>query len=122
MFIDADWLQAANAGLIALAGHDSDVGRLLAAGRADAAYARAQAWRALFPDRLYMEVARVQRPNEEAFLTSALKLAATLDLPVVASNDVRFIKREDFEAHEARVCIHAGRVLADRATTRPSST
>ncbi|MEP7097672.1 MAG: DNA polymerase III subunit alpha [Dokdonella sp.] len=113
VLIDADWLQAANAGLIALAGHESDVGRLLAAGRDDSARERAQAWRALFPDRLYLEVTRVKRANEEAFLAAALKLAQQLDLPVVASNDVRFIKREDFEAHEARVCIHAGRVLAD---------
>ncbi len=103
----------ANAGLIALAGHDSDVGRLLAAGRDDTARERAAAWRALFPDRFYLEVARVKRAGEEAFLASALNLAQALDLPVVASNDVRFLKREDFEAHEARVCIHAGRVLAD---------
>ena len=51
----------------------------------------------------------------------ALALASTLDLPIVASNDVRFLSREDFEAHEARVCIHAGRVLADPKRPRDFS-
>jgi DNA polymerase-3 subunit alpha len=111
--VDAAWFDAASAGLIALAGHDSDLGRLLLAGRDDAAHARAAWWRARFPDRFYLEATRVQRANEEHFLAGALDLAARHDLPIVASNDVRFIAREDFEAHEARVCIHAGRVLAD---------
>jgi DNA polymerase-3 subunit alpha len=121
VLVDAGWLESANAGLIALAGHDSDVGRLLMAGRDEAAYARARAWRALFPDRLYLDVARVKRANEEALVAGALDLAAKLDLPVVASNDVRFLARADFEAHEARVCIHAGRVLADPKRPRDYS-
>ncbi|MEP6511103.1 MAG: DNA polymerase III subunit alpha [Dokdonella sp.] len=111
--VDASWFDVENAGLIAIAGHDSDIGRLVLGGRADAAQTRAQWWRTRFPDRLYLEATRTQRPHEEAFLAGAIDLAARLDLPVVASNDVRFLAREDFEAHEARVCIHAGRVLAD---------
>jgi len=119
--VDAAWLDGANEGLIALAGQDSDVGRLLLAGRDDAAHARADGWRRRFSERLYLEVSRVQRANEDAFLAGALDLAAALDLPVVASNDVRFLEREDFEAHEARVCIHAGRVLADPKRPREYS-
>ena len=64
---------------------------------------------------------RTQRAHEEAFLAAALDLATRLDLPVVASNDVRFLAREDFDAHEARVCIHAGRVLADPKRPREYS-
>ena len=119
--VDADWFDAQAAGLIALAGPDSDIGRLLLGGRDDAARARTEWWRARFPDRLYFEAARTQRPHEEAFLAGALDLAARLDLPLVASNDVRFLAREDFEAHEARVCIHAGRVLADPKRPRDYS-
>jgi DNA polymerase-3 subunit alpha len=119
--VDASWFEGANAGLIALAGHDSDIGRLLLGGRDEAARTRAEWWRARFPQRLYLEVARTQRAHEEAFLAGALDLAARLDLPAVASNDVRFLEREDFEAHEARVCIHAGRVLADPKRPRDYS-
>jgi DNA polymerase-3 subunit alpha len=121
VLIDAGWLDTANTGLIALAGHDSDVGRLLLAGRDDDARTRADWWHTRFPDRLYLEVARIKRTNEEVFLAGALDLASKLDLPIVASNDVRFLAREDFEAHEARVCIHAGRVLADPKRPRDYS-
>jgi DNA polymerase-3 subunit alpha len=119
--VDVSWFDAANAGLIALAGHDSDIGRLLLGGRDEAARARAEWWRTRFPQRLYVEVARTQRAHEEAFLAGALDLAARLDLPAIASNEVRFLEREDFEAHEARVCIHAGRVLADPKRPRDYS-
>jgi len=116
-----DWLGEANHGLIVLAGRESDIGRLLIAGRDDAAEARAEWLRARFPDRLYLEATRTHRAHEEAFLEGALALGAALDLPIVATNDVRFLAREDFEAHEARVCIHAGRVLADPKRPREYS-
>ncbi|MET0229523.1 MAG: DNA polymerase III subunit alpha, partial [Rhodanobacteraceae bacterium] len=119
--VDLEWLDAANAGLIALAGRESEIGRLILGGRDDYARARADRMRARFPDRFYLEAARTHRPNEDVFLEGALALAETLDLPVVASNDVRFLARDDFEAHEARVCIHAGRVLADPKRPREYS-
>ena len=118
VLVDAAWFDGANAGLVALAGQDSDIGRLLLADRGDAARERAGWWRSRFPDRLYLEATRVQRAHEDAFLAAALELAAAFDLPLVASNDVRFLAREDFEAHEARVCIHAGRALADSKRPR----
>ncbi len=90
-------------------------------GRDDYARARAERLRAQFPDRFYLEATRTHRPNEDVFLDGALALAEQLDLPIVASNDVRFLTRDDFEAHEARVCIHAGRVLADPKRPRDYS-
>ncbi|MBO9662941.1 DNA polymerase III subunit alpha [Dokdonella sp.] len=119
--VEPDWLESTHEGLIVLLGQHSDVGQMLLGGRDEAALERAQWWRSRFPERLYLEVARTQRANEDAFLASALDLAAQLDLPAVASNDVRFLAREDFEAHEARVCIHAGRVLADPKRPRDYS-
>ncbi|MBC6941508.1 MAG: DNA polymerase III subunit alpha [Xanthomonadales bacterium] len=111
--VDPSWLDEANGGLIAIAGQDSDIGRLLLAQRAEAALQRAQWWRERFPNRLYLQATRIERAGEEVFLAGALDLGARLALPLLAGNDVRFLEREDFEAHEARVCIHAGRVLAD---------
>ena len=119
--VDLDWLDSASAGLIALAGRESEIGRLILGGRDDYARARADRMRARFPDRFYLEATRTHRPNEDVFLEGALALAETLDLPIVASNDVRFLSRDDFEAHEARVCIHAGRVLADPKRPREYS-
>ncbi|HJT98853.1 MAG TPA: DNA polymerase III subunit alpha [Rhodanobacteraceae bacterium] len=119
--VRSDWLDAAGAGLIALAGRDSEIGRLVIGGREDYARVRAERLRAQFPDRFYLEATRTHWPNEDVFLDGALALAETLDLPIVATNDVRFLARDDFEAHEARVCIHAGRVLADPKRPREYS-
>ena len=101
-------------GLIALsAGREGEVGRALLAGNHSSAQKLANDYAALFPQAFYLELIRSERADEEDYLHAAVELALALDLPVVASNDVRFLKREDFDAHEARVCIHDGYTLAD---------
>jgi DNA polymerase-3 subunit alpha len=120
--LERDWLFAENEGLIVLAGRESDVGKAVLAGRDDAARDSVREWLRYFPDRFYLELVRTQRADEEAHVAATVALAAELDVPVVASNDVRFLERDDFEAHEARVCIHDGYVLADPKRPRPYST
>jgi len=111
--VEPEWLLHDGAGLIVLAGRDSEPGRLLLAGRDASARECVREWQRSFPDRFYLELVRTQRPAEDVFVNAAVALASELDVPVVASNDVRFLAAEDFDAHEARVCIHDGRVLAD---------
>ncbi len=107
------------AGLIALSGGgEGDVGRHLGNGRVAEAHRAARAWRSLFGDRYYLEIQRLGRTDDEALVDGTLGLVAELDLPVVATNDVRFVKPADFEAHEARVCIHDGTQLADPSRPR----
>ncbi len=115
------WLAKDNEGLIAIAGRESLVGQSLASGRRDQAASVLRDWQASFGDRLYLELTRTQRDGEEAFNNAALELAVQHDLPVIASNDVRFLERGDFEAHEARVCISTGRVLDDPKRPRDYS-
>ncbi len=112
--VEADWLQGeACSGLIALLGRDSEVARVALNQGGDAALEKLRPLAQLFPDRLYLELTRCGRNGEEEWNAAALALAAGLGLPVLASNDVRFLKQDDFDAHEARVCINQGRVLAD---------
>jgi len=111
--VDPVWFAGCSQGLIALAGHGSDVGQLIAADKTDAAALRTREWLRHFDDRWYFELTRTQRADEAHYLEAALHVAARADCPVVASNDVRFLEREDFEAHEARVCIQQGRQLND---------
>ena len=120
--VDAAWLTAeASSGLIALLGRDSEIGRIAVNQGTGNAGSRLHALMQLFPDRLYLELTRCGREGEEAWNNVALTLATELDLPVIASNDVRFLKQTDFEAHEARVCINQGRVLADPKRPRDYS-
>ena len=120
--VEAGWLTAdATDGLIALLGRESETARIALSQGHDAALAKLRPLAQLFPDRLYLQLTRCGREGEETWNSAALALAAELGLPVVAGNDVRFLKREDFEAHEARVCIHQGRVLADPKRPRDYS-
>jgi len=120
--VDAAWLTPnATHGLIALLGRESEVARTAVNQGTDAAAPRLHLLANLFPDRLYLELTRCGREGEETWNNAALTLATQHDLPVIASNDVRFLKQEDFEAHEARVCIHQGRVLADPKRPRDYS-
>ncbi|HWU75204.1 MAG TPA: DNA polymerase III subunit alpha [Rhodanobacter sp.] len=120
--IEAHWLRGeACDGLMALLGRDSEVARIALNQGTDAALARLRPLTQLFPDRLYLELTRCGRDGEENWNAAALTLAAELGLPVLASNDVRFLKQDDFDAHEARVCINQGRVLADPKRPRDYS-
>jgi DNA polymerase-3 subunit alpha len=101
-------------GLIALSGGPAgDVGRALLFGRTEQAAERLQWWMQCFPGRFYLELQRTGREADEEHLHAAVALAAGCQCPVVATNDVRFLDREEFEAHEARVCIGESRTLDD---------
>jgi len=114
-YLRRDWISRHSNGLIALSGgKDGDVGQYLVNQHPNKARQCAQAWMRDFQDRFYLEIQRTGREQERRYERHALQLAAELKLPVVASNDVRFLARDDFQAHEARVCIHDGRLLADK--------
>jgi len=117
-----DWLQQHAEGLIALSGgRDGDIGRALLSGREEDAGAALAFWRGLFPDRFYVELQRTGREREDAYNQLGVRLAAKAGVPVVATNDVRFIADDDFGAHEARVCIHEGHTLTDPGRPREYS-
>ncbi len=107
------WLAEANEGLFALAGRHSQAGQLAAGNRHDLALQWLGDWQRHFDDRLHLELTRCGFDGEEAFNGFALHAAGQRGLPVVASNDARFLDADGYEAHEARVCIATGRVLDD---------
>ncbi len=110
-----EWITAEScAGLIALSGGlQGDIGHALHANHRDVALKLLDGWLEVFPGRFYLELIRTGRSGEDNCVRASLELATETGTPVVATNDVRFLDEDDFNAHEARVCIHEGRVLAD---------
>ncbi|WP_439861278.1 DNA polymerase III subunit alpha [Pseudomonas sp. MBLB4136] len=122
VIIQRDWVKAASEGLIALSGaKEGEVGHALLEGDQAEAEARLREWLEVFPGRFYLEVQRTNRVNDEEHLHAAVALGERLGAPLVATNDVRFIKQEDFAAHETRVCIGEGRSLDDPRRLRTYS-
>ncbi len=107
-------LAACSEGLIALSGAlQSDIAEALLVDEFTLAATRLAEWQAMFPNSYYLELQRVGRPDEERYISEVVKLAAAANCPVVATNDVRFLELDEFEAHEVRVCINDRRTLDD---------
>ncbi|MGB2044906.1 MAG: DNA polymerase III subunit alpha [Porticoccaceae bacterium] len=112
--IKRSWLAESSDGLIALSGgRDGDIGVALISGRRAEAEQLLLDYMQIFSNRFYLELQRTGRADEEDYLHEAVALASQYSCPVVATNDVRFTQADEFEAHEARVCIHEGRALDD---------
>ncbi|QDG34031.1 DNA polymerase III subunit alpha [Alteromonas mediterranea] len=112
--IDQAWLAEHAEGVIILSGaQHGDVGVGLMKNNAKLLDSALAFYESHFPDRFYLELIRTGRQGEEDYLHHAVELAEQRGLPVVATNEVCFIDREGFEAHEIRVCIHDGYTLDD---------
>ncbi|WP_232077901.1 DNA polymerase III subunit alpha [Burkholderia sp. THE68] len=110
-----EWLEGGLAeGLLALSGAQTgDIGMALAAGNAASAQRNAERWARLFPNAFYIELQRAGQPGEQGYIQEAVALAAKLKLPVVATHPLQFMTADDYTAHEARVCISEGDILAN---------
>ncbi|HNP34661.1 MAG TPA: DNA polymerase III subunit alpha [Woeseiaceae bacterium] len=110
-----EWLHKESCdGLIALSGGPrGDVGQALLHGHPEVASRRLDRWTETFADRFYLEVFRTGRVGDERCVQASVQLAHEHGVPIVATNDVRFIEADGYYAHEARVCIREGRSLAD---------
>ncbi len=113
------WLEELNEGLIALSGAQAGpVGQALLRGDEAGAADLALQLAGIFPHRFYLEIQRAGRPDDETHVAGAVPLAARLRLPVVATHPVQFATEDDYEAHEARVCIAEGEILANPRRVR----
>jgi len=108
------WLRSSHEGLLVLSGGiDGDVGRLIVKGDIKSAEQKLLKWRSLLQDRYYIEASRIDHQNEAVYFAGVSMLADQHQIPMVATNPACFLQQDDFEAHEARVCIQSGYVLDD---------
>ncbi len=92
---------------------NSDIAQLFLANESNLAKEKALTWKSIFSDRYYMSVQRTDRPSDEQLLHLTIELGLRLDIPIVATNDVQFLDKKEYEAHEARICIAEGGLLDD---------
>ena len=113
--IERDWLVEHKEGLILLSGaKDGDLGKALLKGNPATVESVVSFYKQHFSDNYYIELIRTKRTQEEDYLHLAVELATVEQLPVVATNEVVFLKPENFEAHEIRVAIFDGYTLDDK--------
>src|SRR5690606_8554919 len=117
--VHRDWVAEASAGVIALSGaKEEEIGQALLYSDPAQSGRLADYWMQVSPWSNYLKLQSTSRVNGEQYLHAAVALAGRLGCPVVATNNVRFLKREDYEAHETRVCIGEGRALGDPRRVR----
>ena len=117
--LERNWIFENNQGLIVLSGgREGDLGKILLKNDQTRAEQCLSAWTHNFADRYYIELQRTGRENENNYNSAALNLAHQYQVPVVATNDVRFLTANEFDAHEVKVCINQGRVLSDPRRAR----
>ena len=101
-------------GLIALTGGPSGpLDAAIVAGQVDLAYARGEALLRLFGDRLYVELQRHGAEVERLSEPALVDFAYARGIPLVATNEPFFARRDDYEAHDGLICIAEGRLLAE---------
>jgi DNA polymerase-3 subunit alpha len=117
--VQLEWLKELSEGLILLSGAQAGpVGQALVQGDGHRAADLALQLASVFPHRFYLELQRAGRADDAVHVAGAVQLAARLNLPVVATHPVQFTTRDDYEAHEARVCISEGEILGNPRRVR----
>jgi DNA polymerase-3 subunit alpha len=109
-----EWIAKHNAGLLAISCNmRGDIGQLILNKKVNQASDKIDWWKKTFADRYYLSIARINRIDEKWHNDATLYLAAHHQVALVATNDARFMQSSDFNAHEVRVCINQGLVVAD---------
>ena len=107
-------LKAHAGGLIVLTGGpDGPIDRPLREGQQALAEARLFQLQSAFGDRLYVEIQRHGLRSEHDVEPQLLRLAYAHEIPIVASNEAYFATPDDYEAHDALLCIAEGRYVVE---------
>ena len=75
----------------------------------------------VFKDDFFIEVQKTNRPDELDYFSNILPLSSKKGIPLIATNDVLFAKKDDYEIHETKVCINTGKTLNDPNREKPFS-
>lgn len=113
--VDAELLSKYSDGLIALSGClKGEVSARLVSGDFDGAVKKAKEYAQIFgKDNFYLEIQNHGLPEQQTVIDGMVKISNLLDLPLAATNDVHYIKREDSILQDVLTCIQTGKKLSD---------
>ena len=74
----------------------------------------AEEYSSIFPGRYYIELQNHGIPEELQNIQLATKLAKEMNLPIIATNDAHYAKKEHYTAHDVHICIGTGKQLSDK--------
>ncbi|MDY6850873.1 MAG: DNA polymerase III subunit alpha [Thermodesulfobacteriota bacterium] len=117
--VDFELLEEYNEGLIALSAClQGQVPRLILNGRDEEALKAAQRYARIFEDRFFLEVQQNLLPEQDTVNQGLLRLASELDLPLVATNDCHYLRKDDAGIHDVLLCIQTGKTVEEKNRMR----
>ncbi|NCW38143.1 MAG: DNA polymerase III subunit alpha, partial [Proteobacteria bacterium] len=102
-------------------GKDSHIFELIKRKKFDEAASRIDKFLEVFKEDFFIEIQKTNRPDEQEFFTNILPISNLKGVPLIATNDVLFSEKNDYETHETKVCINTGRTLNDPNREKPFS-
>ena len=108
-----DFLKICNDIFVITGSEDSEIFSLILNDKENEAVELIEKYKADFKNNFVIEIQNTGKESHKIFMASILPIASRLSIPVIATNDVLFGEREDFEIHETKVCINSGKTLND---------
>ena len=108
-----DFLNICNDIFVITGSENSEIFSLILNDKENEAVELIEKYKADFKNNFVIEIQNTGKESHKIFIASILPIASRLSIPVIATNDVLFGEREDFEIHETKVCINSGKTLND---------
>ena len=108
-----DFLNICNDIFVIAGSENSEIFSLILNDKEDEAVKLIEKYKLDFKNNFVIEIQNTGKESHKIFMASILPIASRLSIPVIATNDVLFGDREDFEIHETKVCINSGKTLND---------
>jgi len=107
-------LKDINDGLILLSGnHHGLFGKLFKLNKLKQAEEGIKELKNIFNDRFYLEIQRHNEAGEENYENFIIKLSEANQIPLIATQEVFYLKKDMYEAHDALVCIGQKNFVSD---------
>lgn len=121
-YVEESYIAERSGNIIMLSGGiDGAVGKAIMAGDINTAVEKMKYFKSIFGDRYMTEISRTGRIEDDKYLSVVVDIANDLECPLIATNNVRFLEKDDFEDHEIRVCIQEKQIRELRGFNTPYS-